>query len=95
MKPSSTATISVIGGETAPMSLRLHAPSQLHLPKLQTIKRQIYSVRADVEMSIEVFTGMGHNRVAKRCVELVTEVYELSKKAVKEQQEGHPELAVN
>ena len=42
----------------------------------------------DVEMSIEVFTAMGHHRVAKRCLELVTEVYELAKKTIREQQEG-------
>jgi hypothetical protein len=39
-------------------------------------------------MSIELFTVMGHHRVAKRCLELVTEFYELAKKAVKEQQGG-------
>lgn len=49
---------------------------------------KISSVCADVEMSIEVFTAMGHHRVAKRCLELVTEVYELAKKAVKEQHCG-------
>ena len=39
-------------------------------------------------MSIEVFTAMGHHRVAKRCLELVSEVYELAKKTIREQQEG-------
>jgi hypothetical protein len=39
-------------------------------------------------MSIEVFTAMGHHRVTKRCLELVTEVYELAKKTIREQQEG-------
>jgi hypothetical protein len=49
---------------------------------------QVASVCSDVEMSIEVFTAMGHHRVAKRCLELVSEVYELAKKTVIEQQEG-------
>ena len=31
---------------------------------------------------------MGHHRVAKRCLELVSEVYELAKKTIREQQEG-------
>jgi hypothetical protein len=54
---------------------------------------KISSVCADVEMSIEVFTAMGHHRVAKRCLELVTEVYELAKKAIKES--GGGEFAAN
>src|SRR5436309_9317089 len=40
---------------------------------------------SDVEMSIEVFTAMGHHRVAKRCLELVNEVYGLAKKGLQEQ----------
>ena len=60
-------------------------------PSLPTDK--ISSVCADVEMSIEVFTAMGHHRVAKRCLELVTEVYELAKKAIKESAGG--EFAAN
>jgi hypothetical protein len=43
---------------------------------------------ADIELSVEVFTAMGQHRVAKRCLELVSEVYELAKKAVREQQAG-------
>jgi len=37
---------------------------------------------------MEVFAVMGHHRVAKRCLELVSEVYELAKKTIREQQEG-------
>ena len=46
------------------------------------------SACSDVEMSIEVFTAMGRHRVTKRCLELVSEVYELSKKVIRVQQEG-------
>jgi len=42
----------------------------------------------DIELSIEVFTAMGHHRVAKRCLELVLEVFELAKKAMREPEEG-------
>jgi hypothetical protein len=52
------------------------------------LKDNVQSACADVELSIEVFTAMGHHRVAKRCLELVSEVFELAKKAVREQQEG-------
>ena len=52
------------------------------------LNEKIPSVCLDVEMSMEVFTAMGHHRVAKRCLELVTEVYELAKKTIREQQEG-------
>jgi hypothetical protein len=50
----------------------------------------VQSACADVELSIEVFTAMGQHRVAKRCLELVSEVYELAKKAVRDIQEGPP-----
>jgi hypothetical protein len=43
---------------------------------------------SDVEMSMEIFTAMGHHHIAKRCLELVSEVYELAKKAIHEQQKG-------
>jgi hypothetical protein len=49
---------------------------------------KIQSACADIEMSIEVFTAMGHHRVAKRCLELVSEVFELAKKAIRENQAG-------
>ena len=49
---------------------------------------KVPSVCLDIEMSMEVFTAMGHHRVAKRCLELVSEVYELAKKTIREQQEG-------
>jgi hypothetical protein len=49
---------------------------------------KVASACSDVEMSMEVFTAMGHHRVAKRCLELVNEVYELAKKTIKEQQDG-------
>ena len=39
-------------------------------------------------MSMEVFIAMGHHRVAKRCLEFVSEVYELAKRTIREQQEG-------
>jgi len=42
----------------------------------------------DIELSIEVFTAMGHHRVAKRCLELVLEVFELAKKTLREPEEG-------
>lgn len=48
----------------------------------------VRSACSDVEMSMEVFTAMGHHRVAKRCMELVSEVYELAKKAINKQQES-------
>ena len=46
------------------------------------------SVSADIELSIEVFNAMGHHRVAKRCLELVSEVFELAKRAIREAQAG-------
>jgi len=46
------------------------------------------SACADIELSVEVFTAMGQHRVAKRCLELVSEVYELAKRAVREQEAG-------
>lgn len=52
------------------------------------LNEKVSSACADVEMSIEVFTAMGHHRVTTRCLELVTEVYELAKKTIREQQEG-------
>jgi hypothetical protein len=50
------------------------------------LKENVQSACADVDLSIEVFTAMGHHRVAKRCLELVGEVFELAKKAVREQE---------
>ena len=52
------------------------------------LNQNIKSVCSDIELSIEVFTAMGHHRVAKRCLELVSEVYELAKKAIREQEAG-------
>jgi hypothetical protein len=48
----------------------------------------IQTTSQDIELSIEVFTAMGHHRVAKRCLELVSEVYELAKKAIQDQESG-------
>lgn len=52
------------------------------------LNEKVVSACSDVEMSMEVFTAMGHHRVAKRCLELVSEVYELAKKTIREQREG-------
>ncbi len=52
------------------------------------LKENIKSACADIDLSIEVFTAMGQHRVAKRCLELVIEVYELAKKTVREQEAG-------
>jgi hypothetical protein len=52
------------------------------------IIENVKSACSDVEMSMEVFMAMGHHRVAKRCLELVSEVYELAKKAIREMQES-------
>jgi hypothetical protein len=49
---------------------------------------KVPSACSDVEMSIKIFTATGHHRVAKRCLELVSEVYKLAKKTIREQQEG-------
>ena len=46
----------------------------------------IPTICEDIELSIEVFTAMGHHRVATRCLELVIEVFDLAKKTLKEQQ---------
>ena len=45
------------------------------------------SAYEDIELSSEVITAMTHHRVAKCCLELVNEVYELAKKTVRETQE--------
>lgn len=42
------------------------------------------SVCRDIELGIEVFQAMGGHRVAKRCLELVSEVYDLVKKVIEE-----------
>jgi hypothetical protein len=53
-------------------------------PKSENIQK----TSQDIELSIEVFTAMGHHRVAKRCLELVSEVFELAKKAIQDQESG-------
>jgi hypothetical protein len=49
---------------------------------------KVQSACSDIELSIEVFTAMGQHRVAKRCLELVSEVFELAKKAIRENESG-------
>jgi hypothetical protein len=44
----------------------------------------ITAICADIEMGIEVFQAMGSHRVAKRCLELVSAVYELAQKIVQD-----------
>jgi hypothetical protein len=52
------------------------------------LNENVPSACSDIELSIEVFTAMGHHRVAKRCLELVSEVFELAKKAIRESEAG-------
>ena len=42
----------------------------------------ITAICADIEMGIEVFQAMGTHRVAKRCLELVSSVYDLAQKII-------------
>jgi hypothetical protein len=44
----------------------------------------ITAICADIEMGIEVFQAMGSHRVAKRCLELVSAVYEVAQKIVQD-----------
>jgi len=44
----------------------------------------ISAVCRDVEMGLEVLEAMGGHRVARRCFELVSEVYELAKKVMED-----------
>jgi len=46
------------------------------------------SVCEDIELGIEVFQAMGGHQVAKRCLELVSEVYDLAKNVI---EETHPQ----
>jgi hypothetical protein len=52
------------------------------------LNENVPSACSDIELSIEVFTAMGHHRVAKRCLELVSEVFELAQKAIRERDAG-------
>jgi len=52
------------------------------------LDEQISAVCADIEMSVDVLTAMDHHRVAKRCLELVSELYQLAKKNIRDQQDG-------